>query len=258
MQKLFVATMSISQTILLIILGLLSGFINMFAGGGSMLVVPFLILIGLPANVANATNRVAIICQNLVSTATFRKKKIINFKYDYKLLIPTAAGSILGAYAAVDIRTELLEQVIGFLLVIMFFMVLLEPQRWIKPQTDNNTKQNKILSYFLFFLIGLYGGFIQIGVGFFLLAGLVLNCKYDLLKANGLKVFIILFYNIIALLIFMNNDLIHWKTGLILSVGNMTGAWIGARLSIKWGPKFIRYFLLAALIMVALKLLKIY
>ena len=110
-----------SQNLLLIFLGLLSGFINMFAGGGSMLVVPFLIFMGLPANAANATNRIAIILQNIVSTATFKQKRIIDLKKDYKLIIPTTSGSILGALTAVDINTEVLEHIIGLLLIIMFF-----------------------------------------------------------------------------------------------------------------------------------------
>lgn len=94
--------MNDNSMLYLVLLGFASGFINMFAGGGSMLVVPFLIFLGLPPHVANATNRVAIFLQNIVSTATFRQKKILNFKTDYPLLLPTTLGSILGAFTAVD------------------------------------------------------------------------------------------------------------------------------------------------------------
>lgn len=94
--------MNDNSMLYLVLLGFASGFINMFAGGGSMLVVPFLIFLGLPPHVANATNRVAILLQNIVSTATFRQKKILNFKTDYPLLLPTTLGSILGAFTAVD------------------------------------------------------------------------------------------------------------------------------------------------------------
>ncbi len=246
--------MTLTQTLLLVVLGLLSGFINMFAGGGSMLVVPFLIFLGLPANVANATNRVAIFLQNIVSTTTFKQKKIIEFKTDYKLLVPTSLGSVIGAYAAVDIQEDILEKVIGGLLIIMFFMVLFDPNTWIKTNIEHPKAKNPILRFMIFFGIGFYGGFIQIGVGFFMLAGLVLGCGFDLLKANALKVFLILIYTAIALIIFSQHELINWQTGLILSCGNMTGAWIGARLSVKWGARYIRYILLISLIIVALKL----
>lgn len=81
-----------SQVALLIVLGAAAGFINTFAGGGSMLTVPFLIFLGLPANVANATNRVAILLQNVVSTRKFRQQKILDLRTDSKLLLPTALG----------------------------------------------------------------------------------------------------------------------------------------------------------------------
>lgn len=246
--------MTFAQTLLLILLGICSGFINMFAGGGSMLVVPFLIFLGLPANVANATNRVAILLQNLVSTATFRQRKVLDFRTDYKLLIPTTLGSIAGAFTAVDIHEDILQKVIGGLLVILFFMILLDPNTWVKANADKAKAKNPVIRFLIFFGIGFYGGFIQIGVGFFMLAGLVLGCGFDLLKANALKIVLILIYTVIALVIFMGYGLIDWRTGLILSCGNMLGAWIGTRLSVKWGAKYIRYILLLALIVVALKL----
>lgn len=243
-----------TEFIYLILLGILAGFINTVAGGGSMLVVPFLIFMGLPANVANATNRVAIFLQNIVSTGTFRQQKVLNFHTDSALLLPTALGSLAGAYLAVDIQEEILRKIIAGLLVVMFFMVLLKPDVWIRANAEKAKAKNPVLRFLIFFGIGFYGGFIQIGVGFFLLAGLVLGCGFDLLKANAVKVFIVLFYTLLALIVFIGYDLIDWKTGLILSCGNMTGAWIGSRLSIKWGARYIRYILLIALIIVALKL----
>lgn len=240
--------------ICLIAVGLGAGFINTFAGGGSMLVVPFLIFLGLPANIANATNRVAILLQNVVSVSTFRQQHILDVKKDGKLLIPTLLGSIAGALLAVDIQEDILKKIIGVLLIVLFFMVLLNPNAWVKARADKARALKPVLRFLIFFGIGFYGGFIQIGVGFFLLAGLVLGQGFDLLKANAIKVFIVLFYTLIALGIFIYYDLIDWQTGLILSCGNMAGAWIGTHLSIKWGAKYIRYILLAALALVALKL----
>lgn len=243
-----------SQVALMIVLGAAAGFINTFAGGGSMLTVPFLIFLGLPANVANATNRVAILLQNVVSTRKFRQQKILDLRTDSKLLLPTALGSIAGALLAVDIHEEVLQKIIAGLLVVMFFMVLLDSDAWVKSNTEKAKAKNPFIRFLIFFAIGFYGGFIQIGVGFILLAGLVLGCGFDLLKANAIKLFIILFYTVIALGIFIYYDLVDWKTGLLLACGNMAGAWLGARLSLKWGAKFIRYILLAALAVVALKL----
>lgn len=250
--------MTLLQATGLILLGIIAGFINTFAGGGSMLVVPFLIFLGLPANMANATNRVAIFLQEIVSTATFHQKKILDFKTDYPLLLPTTLGSIAGAFTAVDIQEELLRKVIGGLLIILFFMILLDPNGWVKANADRAKARNPFIRFLVFFGIGFYGGFIQIGVGFFMLAGLVLGCGFDLLKANALKVLLILSYTLIALAIFIYYGLIDWSTGFILSCGNMLGAWLGTRLSIRWGAKYIRYILLVALVLVSLKLFNVF
>ena len=246
--------MTLTQALITILLGVAAGFINTFAGGGSMLVVPFLIFIGLPANVANATNRIAILLQNVVSVSSFKQKKILDFKTDYKLLIPVTLGSIVGALIAVDIDEAIFKKVIAGLLVIMFFTLLLNPDAWVKANADKAKMKQPWLRNLIFFFIGIYGGFIQIGIGFFLLAGLVLGCGYDLLKANAVKLFIVLFYTIIALAIFIYNDLVDFKVGLILACGNMLGAWLGVRFSVKWGAKYIRYFLLVILVIVAIRL----
>ena len=250
--------MTASQVAILIALGAAAGFINTFAGGGSMLTVPFLIFLGLPANVANATNRVAILLQNIVSTRKFRQEKILDIRTDSKLLLPTALGSIAGAFIAVDIHEDLLQKIIAGLLIVMFFMVWFDSDSWVKNNTEKAKAKNPFIRFLIFFGIGFYGGFIQIGVGFILLAGLVLGCGFDLLKANAIKLFIILFYTVIALGIFIYYDLVDWKMGLLLACGNMAGAWLGARLSLKWGTKFIRYILLVALAAVALKLFGVF
>ena len=149
--------MTITQALITILLGTAAGFINTFAGGGSMLVVPFLIFIGLPANVANATNRIAILLQNIVSVGSFKQKKILDFKTDYKLLIPVALGSIVGAFIAVDINEEIFKKVIAGLLVIMFFMLLLNPDAWVKANADKAKMKSPWIRNIIFFLLGIYG-----------------------------------------------------------------------------------------------------
>ena len=103
--------------------GLVAGFINTVAGGGSTLTLPLLMFLGLPANVANGTNRIAILLQNVVGVNTFRNKKVLNLTSDYKLAVPAILGSILGAYFAVEIDEETLRKVITGLMVVMLLLV---------------------------------------------------------------------------------------------------------------------------------------
>ncbi|MCK5731004.1 MAG: sulfite exporter TauE/SafE family protein [Draconibacterium sp.] len=238
--------------------GLAAGFININAGGGSMLVLPLLMFIGLPANVANGTLRIAILFQNIVAVNTFKKQKILDVKTDYKLVFPAIIGAVVGAFFAVEIDEALLKKVIAGLMIGMFLLVVLKPEVWVKEQVGTVNQKPTILQYIIFFFIGLYGGFIQMGVGFLLLAGLVLGSGYDLVKANAVKVFIVLIYTAFTLGIFIYHGHVDFVAGLILAVGNMIGAWLGAHFSIKGGAKYVRYVLILALVIVTLNLFGVF
>ena len=238
--------------------GLAAGFINTTAGGGSMLTLPLLMFLGLPANVANGTNRIAILLQNLIGVNTFRQKKVLDIKADYKLAVPAVAGSVIGALFAVEIDPLLLKKIIAGLMVAMFFIVVLKPEIWVKEHAGAAAAKPTALQYIIFFFIGFYGGFIQIGVGFFLLAGLVLGSGFDLVKANAVKVLIILLYTIFSLAVYFFNKQVDIFAGLILAAGNMGGAWLGANFAVKGGAKYVRYVLIAALVIVILNLFGVF
>ncbi len=242
----------------IIAVGIIAGFINVMAGSGSLLTLPLLMFLGLPANVANGTNRIAIFLQNVVAVGSFKKQKVFEYKEGLWLVIPATAGSLIGALLAVNFNERILSLFIGGLLIFMFFIILLKPERWIREQAGSVDGSPRFWRIVIFFFIGIYGGFIQAGVGFFLLAGLVLAVGADLVKANALKVFIILIYTGFALVIFFINGQVDLRVGLILAVGNMLGAWIGARTAVSWGPKFVRIILLLAIFVSALKILGVF
>ena len=238
--------------------GFLCGIINTLAGSGSLVTLPLLIFIGLPANMANGTNRVAIFLQNIIGVASFHREKVLDWKRSLKVVIPALIGSLIGAIIAVDINEEVMSIIIGIILVVMLFFILLKPSKWLKPDEMLLKKKVGLKEWIIFFAIGVYGGFIQAGVGFFLLAGLVLGMGYDLVKANASKLLIVLCYTPIALLVFAFNGLIHIKIGLIMACGNMIGAYLASKMAVSWGPKFIRWLLIAIIIISAAKLFGIF
>ncbi|MCH7658573.1 MAG: sulfite exporter TauE/SafE family protein [Bacteroidetes bacterium] len=241
-----------------IFVGFVAGFINTLAGSGSLLTLPLLIFLGLPANVANGTNRIALLLQNIVGVSTFKKQKVFEFKEGYRLAIPAILGSVIGAQLAVGFNEDMMRKTIGGLLLFMFFIILYKPEKWIKGKVGKIIGKPTLLQIIIFFFIGIYGGFIQAGVGFFLLAGLVLGAGADLVKANALKVFIVLAYTIFALTIFMINHQVNYEIGLVLAVGNMAGAFIAAKFAMNWGAKFVRYVLLVVVIISSAKLLGLF
>lgn len=237
--------------------GLIAGFINTLAGSGSLLTLPLLMFLGLPPNVANGTNRIAILLQNIVGVSSFRQQKVLDFKEGLKIGIPAVIGSLIGARIAVNLNDAFMERAIGALLILMFFLIILKPNRWLKGREDQSPVK-LVWQAVIFFAIGIYGGFIQAGVGFFLLAGLVLGTGFELVRANALKVFIVLLYTPFALAVFILNDDVNYVFGFILAIGNMLGAFLGARVAVKWGAPAVRIFLLVALFFASLKLLGVF
>jgi uncharacterized protein len=238
--------------------GLASGFINTVAGGGSSITLPVLIFLGLPPNVANGTNRIAILLQSIVGVGTFRKNKVLRLNDGWRLSVPSALGALAGALIAVEVSDEFMKWVITAIMFAMLLLVVFNPEAWVKQQAGEITAKTGLGQHIIFFMIGFYGGFIQVGVGFLLIAGLVLGSGLDLVRANGLKVMIVLVYTVIALAVFWTNNQVHLGMGLLLGAGSMAGAYAGAKFTIRGGAVYVRYFLIVMLIVMILKLLNLF
>jgi uncharacterized membrane protein YfcA len=239
--------------IIVVAVGVIAGIINTLAAGGSLLTLPVLMALGLPPNMANGTNRIAIFLQNVVGVSSFHREKVMDFPSGFRVGIPAAVGAIAGAFIAVNLNDEVMKLAIAGVMIVVFFLILLKPNRWIKSH-ESHPPVPYWVQVIVFFFVGIYGGFIQAGVGFFLLTSLVLASGFELVKANALKLFVILLYTPVALLIFFLHGDVHLWMGLVLAVGNMTGAWIGTRIAVKWGAVFIRWFVLVAILFAATKL----
>ena len=225
------------------VVGFVAGFINTLAGSGSLLTLPMLILLGLPANVANGTNRVGVLLQNIVAVATFRQHGALPLAGAWKLIVPSVVGAIIGAELAVDLDEALLRQTIGVLMLVLLAVMLLKPERWIAAHAAQR-EPRLLVEVPLFFAIGVYGGFIQVSVGLFLLAGLVLGAGYNLVGANAMKNLIVLVFTAAALVVFVINDQVQWTLGLLLGAGQAAGAWVAAHFAIKRGAEFIRWIVI--------------
>jgi len=246
--------MTILEGVLLIISGIAVGFVNTLAGGGSAISLSVLMMMGLSPAMANGTNRIAIIMQNIAAVGSFKKQKVLDSKKSLLLSIPAVLGSLIGAWLAVDIQKEIFEKAMGLILIVMLIFMFYKPKNWVQENVELVNKPLTWKQYALFFLIGMYGGFIQVGVGYFLLAALVLGAGYELVKANAAKVFIVLIYMSSSVFIYVYHDLIHYGMGFTLAIGTVIGALIASRLAVKKGAKVIRWFILVIIVFTCLHL----
>ncbi len=244
--------------LILLIAGFMVGVINTIAGSGTVITYSLFMILGLPASVANGTIRLGVIMQTLAASLNFNRKNTLEIKNGLIIAIPTIMGTLLGSFIAVQINEDIFEKIIGIVMVLMLIFLFYKPERWIEGKEKLRNQKMPVLQFIIFFAIGIYGGFIHIGVGIFLLAALVLFSGYDLLRANALKVFIVFLYSPFALAMFIINDQVHYAMGLISSVGNLIGGLIASRYAIAWGAKFIRWFLIIVIILFATNLLGLF
>ena len=246
--------MDFLEVLLILIVGLVAGFINTVAGGGSLISLPVLIFLGLPSAVANATNRVAIFAQNIFGVAGFKSKGIGEFRYSLALGISALIGAIVGAKLAVDIKGELFNKILAVVMIIVVFMTISGKAKPGDKKGEINSINSKIIGIVSFFFVGIYGGFIQAGVGFIIIGALSAIHGYSLVKINSMKMFIVLVYTVAALAVFIIEGKVNWLYGGVLAIGNSTGAWFASRWSVEKGDKVIKVFLVITVVALAVKL----
>lgn len=243
-----------TEIALLIFVGFIAGIINTIAGGGSLLTLPMLIFLGLPSNVANGTNRIAILIQNVFSTAGFKSKGVSAFPFSIYIGIAALVGALLGAQIAVDVKGETFNKILAVVMVMVVVLMVIKPKRSLQKLQERVTGKHLWLSIIVFFFIGIYGGFIQAGTGLFILLALSTINQYSLVKSNAAKVVVAFIYTIGAVIVFAMNDKISWYHGLILACGNSTGAWFASRWSANKGDGIVKIFLAIMVTIMAIKL----
>lgn len=241
---------------LLVVVGMGSGFLNIMAGGGSTFTLPLLIFLGMDTALANGTNRVAILIQNLSGVASFHRQEYSEFAQSFTLSLWTLPGAILGAVLAIRISDELFETILGIVIIGIIVTMFVSPTGVTRHESHVPRRTRLIYPAMLF--AGLYGGFVQVGVGFVLMAALYHILKLNLVRVNMHKVFIVLIYTLPVIVVFVLAQKVDWVAGLILGGGNAVGAWFSARVSVKKGDRVIRWVMAVAMALIALKLIGAY
>ena len=227
--------------ILFFIGGIIAGVINTLAGNGSALTVSLLLFGGLDGAAANASNRIGVITQTITGTFSLKKTSRRNYLFlkGKNLILPTFLGSASGGLIGSQISAETMEWSLAFVMTGMLVTLFWKKDRW-KGFSESSRNLNSFKSGILFFLIGFYGGYVQMGIGVLMLSVLVLADKWSLRDANVIKLLMAAVLAVPAGLIYIYNDLIVWKPALILAFGSSIGAWFGARYIVRI-PKAQRY-----------------
>jgi uncharacterized membrane protein YfcA len=229
--------------------GLVGGFVNTLAGGGSLVTLPALLLLGLPADIANATNRVGVVAQSLVAARGLGRDQRLAAKSTAWVLAPALAGSLVGAGLAARVPAEVLRPILLATLVLIAGTLAWRPDALLaRPDAaplDPRVRPHGVPGLFL---IGLYGGFVQVGVGIFLLLFLGSVLRYDLVLGNALKSLLVAALTLAALAVFVVERQVWWLPGLLMAAAMMLGARLGVHVALTRGQDAIRKVLFIAVV----------
>lgn len=249
--------MDIWQIILVLVVGFIAGIINVMAGGGSLLTMPLLIFLGLDSTMANGTNRIAIIFQNATAIGGFKSKGLSPGSFGVFLGIAALGGAIIGSSIALQIPDGLFNKILAVVMILVVVMTLVNPSLKLKEGESLVLRlgaKHKALAIFALFLTGIYGGFIQAGTGLFIMAALSFINRYDLLQANVAKATIMFIYTLSAIAIFAFAGQVNLFYGLALAISMSMGAWWASRWSSGAGQKYIKWFMVIAVSVMAVSL----
>lgn len=241
--------------VLLFLAGSAAGTLNVLAGGGSLLTVPVLIFLGLPPTVANGTNRVAILAQNIGASWSFHRKGKLDPRWLRAALAPTLAGAILGAWAATRVSDDQFQRALAIAMIGMaVWMIVRRPGAGADEAAPVPAPpSSRPLLHLAWFAVGLYGGFIQAGLGFVILA-VVSAAGLDLVRGNALKVTLVLAFTPFALLVFALDGLVDWRFGAALALGNLAGGQVGVHLTVLKGQAWVRHVVVVSVVAFAIRL----
>jgi len=243
------------QGAVLIAVGIAGGFVNVMAGGGSLITVPVMVFMGLPGPVANGTNRIAILAQNVTAIVTFARRGFS----DYRLSLTLAACAVPGALAGALVGTQLegvwFNRALAFIMIAVMLVMYFDRGATEQSKDHQPTRRQLFNGHLLMVGAGFWGGFIQLGVGFILMPILNRVMGLDLVRTNMHKVFIIAFYTIVALSVFASQVKLMWMVGIALALGNSVGGYLGAHFAVTKGEGLIRLVLNLVLVAFIIKLL---
>ena len=220
-----------------------AGAINSIAGGGTLVTVPTMIWLGMPAINANATSTVALWPGSLSGAWGFRRELADADRRIFALVVPSLIGGLAGAMLLERTPADLFERIIPVLILFAtgLFMAQEPLQRRFNLTTMHDARSHW-LSWTMFFqlVVGIYGGYFGAGIGIMMLAALSLMGHTDIHQMNGVKNLLAVAINGIAIAYLASTDLILWPQALLMAVGAIAGGVGGAGAARRVGRAAVR------------------
>ena len=232
--------------------GFVAAVINVLAGGGSFLTLPLLLFLGLPASVANGTNRLGVLAQNVSGVLGFQRHGVLPARWALSVSVPALAGAAIGVWAALNVPDLAFRRILSIVMLVVTLFTLLRRRATVEPRQQPRSPWDPAIVGG-FFLAGVYGGFLQAGVGFLVLAVTTL-AGLDLVRGNAVKVFAVMLLTLLSLAVFAGTGNVSWPAGIALALGNLLGGVVGVRIAVLKGQKWLERVVTATIVVFAILL----
>lgn len=239
--------------IFVFLVGVVAAFFGAMVGGGSLLSIPFLIFLGLPPQVAIATDRFGGIGGTITAFFKFLKAKKIVWKYVPILALLSLGGSLIGANILLSIDQNLLQKIAGILLLILLPFVFLK--RDIGVERVIVSKAKMVAGSVIYFLVQIFTGFFGAGTGPFIFYTLMVGFGLTIIESVATQLIPLLVLSISSIIIFALKGIIDFQIGIVLLAGMAVGGYIGAHVALKKGSAWIKGLFSILVIIASIKLL---
>jgi uncharacterized membrane protein YfcA len=230
--------------VLLALAGLFAGFVDAVVGGGGLVLLPALV-VGFPGAAPVqilATNKLAGSCGTTVSSLTYYRRVRPDPRTFVPLMAVAFVGSGLGAVAASHIPKSAFNPIILVALVLVGGYVMLQPKVGDVTDLRFTGHRHTLTAMAAGFAIGFYDGALGPGTGSFFVFTLVGLLGYNFLEASAKARIANWATNVAALLVFAAQGAVMWRVGLVVGVCNLLGSYVGARVAVSRGSRFVRVF----------------
>jgi uncharacterized membrane protein YfcA len=237
---------SVIELLVLAAAGIVAGFVNTLAGAGSLLTLPALLMLGMPADVANATNRVGVFMAAAAGAQGFSESDTLDKRVALTFSVPVLLGAVAGAFLAVSLPEAVFRPVLLGMMILVAGTLVWKPNVVAPPPgTMPFSLRERPIAVPLLVLLGAYAAFLQAGMGIFSLVLISGVLRYDLVRANALKTYLVLAITVVALAIFIARGKVDWVSGLYVGVFQILGTRVAVRFSLKAKEHTLKNALLA-------------
>lgn len=244
------------QIIFTFVIGIIASFIGAMVGGGGLISIPFLMFLGLPPQVAIATNKFGAVGLSIGAITKFWSEKKILWKYAIPFSFLAIVGGLIGAKILLDINKELLSKMVGMFLLLLLPFIFIKKDIGVKRK--KTSRLQKTIGIFCYFLLMIFGGFFGGGAGTLIFYTLMFFFGFTIIRANATDIIPWFVLSLSSLIIFMINGIVSYYIGISLFLGMLVGGYLGAHTAIKKGNRWVKIVFAIVVIISSIKILFFY